>query len=192
MRWSRSLCLLLIVLVGACSLRSAIQTMTSPEDRAFAQAMVDNLRSGNAAWLEQHFAPDLWQQSAKEMSEVPARFPRERGTTEIVNFSVSTNVTNGRTERDKAFTLVTHAGGRWTVTSFRTHSTGGPDRVVEWSVVPRSTQPEELQMMEAWDRALPWVWGGLLFVLAALVALIVWLVRRSRRKRAASHAIGTP
>ena len=192
MRWSRPLCLLLIVLASACSLRSAIQTMTSPEDRAFAQAMVDNLRSGNAAWLEQHFAPELWQRSAKEMSDVPGRFPSERGTTEIINFSVSTNVANGRTERDKAFTLVTHGGGRWTVTAFRTYATGGPDRVVDWSVVAHSAPPPELAMMEAWDKALPWIWGGLLFVLAAIVALIVWLVRRSRRKRAASQLTGTP
>jgi hypothetical protein len=191
MRWSRPLCLLLIVLAGACSLRSAIETMTSPEDRAFAQSMVDNLRSGNAAWLEQHFAPELWQQSAKEMSDVPGRFPSERGTTEIVNFSVSSSITNGRSERSKAFTLVTHGNGRWTVTAFRTHSTGGPDRVVEWRVEPRSTPPEELRMMEAWDRVLPWVWGGFLFAVLALGGLIFWLVRRSRRKRAA-QATGTP
>ena len=192
MRWSRSLCLFLIVLAGACSLRSAINTMTSPEDRAFAQAMVDNLRAGNAAWLEQHFAPELWQRSAKEMSEVPGRFPAERGTTEIVNFSVSTSITNGRSERNKEFTLVTHGGGRWTVTAFRTYATGGPDRVVEWSVVPHNTAPPELAMMEAWDAALPWFWGGLLLGLAGIGWLIFWLVRRSRRKRAAGQATGAP
>ena len=191
MRWSRPLCLLLIVLAAACSLRSAIETMTTPEDRAFAQAMVDNLRSGNAAWLEQHFAPELWQQSAKEIGEVPGRFPSERGTTEIVNFSVSTSMTNGRTERNKEFRLVTHGGGRWTVTAFRTFSSGGPDRVVQWSVEPRSTQPEELKMMEAWDRALPWVWGVFLVVVVAFGALVFWLVRRSRRRRA-GQATGTP
>lgn len=183
MRWMRALSLVLIVLAGACSLRSAMQAMTSPEDRAFAQAMVDHLRRADSAWLEQQFDPQLWAQSGKQLGEVPAMYPNVPGTTEIVSFSTSTNMTNGRTERDKAFTLVTHGGGRWTVTQFRLHSTGGPERVVQWSVVPHSTAPPELTMMEAWDRALPWFWGGLLFVLALVVGLIVWLVRRSRRRR---------
>lgn len=183
MRWMRVLSLVLIVLAGACSLRSAMQAMTSPEDRAFAQAMVDHLRRADSAWLEPQFDPQLWAQSGKRLGQVPAMFPTVPGTTEIVSFSTSTNMTNGRTERDKAFTLVTHGGGRWTVTQFRLHSTGGPERVVQWSVVPHDTAPPELTMMEAWDRALPWFWGGLLFVLAVSVGLIVWLVRRSRRRR---------
>ena len=182
MRWIRALSLVLVVLAGACSLRSAIEGMTSPEDRAFAQAMVDHLRRGDSAWLEQRFDPALWQQSGKQLGEVPAMFPRETGTTEIVSFSTSTNITNGRTEREKGFTLVTSGGGRWTVTQFRTHSTGGPDRVVQWSVVPHNSAPPEVTMMEAWDRMLPWFWGGLLFALAAIGGLIFWLVRRSRRR----------
>jgi hypothetical protein len=183
MRWGRSFFLLLTVLLAACTMRSAINTMTSEEDRAFAQAMVDNLRSGNAAWLQQHFRPDLWQDSAKQMAQVPAMFPGDRGTTEIVNFGVSTNMTNGVTERNKEFALVTEGGERWTVTRFRTFSSGGPDQVVQWSVVPHTSPPPELAVMETWDRIVPWIWAGLLIFVALVGGLIFWLVRRSRRKR---------
>ena len=183
MRWSRSFFLFLTVLLAACTMRSAINTMTSEEDRAFAQAMVDNLRSGNAAWLQQHFRPDLWQDSAKQMAQVPSMFPGERGTTEIVNFSVSTNMSNGVTERNKEFALVTQGGGRWTVTRFRTYSSGGPDQVVQWSVVPHTSAPPELAMMETWDSLVPWIWAGLLIFVALVGGLIFWLIRRSRRRR---------
>jgi hypothetical protein len=183
MRLSHSLFLFLTVLLGACTLRSAINTMTSEEDRAFAQAMVDNLRSGNSAWLQQHFRPDLWQDSAKQMAQVPSMFPGERGNTEIVNFSVSTNMSGGVTERNKEFTLVTQGGGRWTVTRFRTFSSGGPDQVVQWSVVPHTTAPPELAVMETWDAMVPWIWAGLLIFVAFVGGLIFWLIRRSRRKR---------
>ena len=178
----RQLVLVLLVLLSACTMRGALDALTSEEDRAFAQEMVSRLRSGDEAWLQQRFQPDLWAQSGKQLGGVPALFPSETGTTELIGFNISTNMTSGRTERNKEFTLVTHGGGRWTVTSFRTYSTGGPDQVVQWSVVPHSTRPPELAVIEGWDRAVPWVWGALLVTLAAVVALIVWLVRRSRRK----------
>ena len=183
MRVGRSFLLILSILLAACTMRSAINTMTSEQDRAFAQAMVDNLRRGNTDWLQQHFRPDLWQQSAKQMAGVPAMFPAETGTTEIVNFSTSTNMTNGRTERNREFTLVTHGGGRWTVTRFRIYSDGGRDQVVAWSVVPHSTAPEELTVIQAWDSIVPWIWAGLVILVAAVGGLIFWLVRRSRRRR---------
>ena len=179
----RHLVLLFLFLLGACSMRSAIDALTSPEDRAFAREMVAHLRSGDEAWLQQRFHPDLWAESGKRLAGVPQLYPGVPGTTEIVGFNVSTNISGGRTERNKEFTLVTHGGGRWTVTGFRTFSAGGPDQVVQWSVVPHSSPPPELAVIEGWDSALPWVWGGLAVALLAASALIVWLVRRSRRKR---------
>lgn len=100
----------------------------------------------------------------------------------MIGFEISTNIAGGRTERSKEFTLVTQGGGRWTVTGFRTYSTGGPDRVVQWSVVPHDSIPPELAMIEAMDKALPWVWAGLAAILLGVGGLIFWLVRRSRRK----------
>ena len=171
-------------------MRGAVQAMTSPEDRAFAQEIVESLRSGDEARLQRHFDPELWTQSAKQLSSVPAMFPQVSGETEITGFSTSTNVANGATERSRQFTLVTHGGGRWTVTSFRTHSRGGPDRIVQWQVVPHDSEPPELTMLNAMDSALPWIWGILLVLAGGFTLLIVWLVRRSRRKQRAQT--GTP
>lgn len=170
-------------------MRSALNALTSPEDRAFAMDMVDHLRRGDEAWLRQRFRPDLWEQSAKQIGQAAGLYPTVPGTTEIIGFNVSTRTANGRTERDRQFTLVTQGGGRWTVTSFRTYSSnGGPDQVVEWNVTPHTTEPTELTMMNAWDRLLPWFWAGAILILAGIGALIYWLVRRSRRKQAAGRA----
>lgn len=182
MHRGRALVLILCAMLAACTMRSAMNTLTSEEDRAFAQQMVERLRAGDSAWLERHFHPDLWAQSGKQVGEAPALYPDEPGTTEIVGFNVSTSTINGRTERSREFTLVTHGGGRWTTTWFRTQSTGGPDQVVEWRVSPSSSPPPELTMIEAWDRMVPWIWVGLAIVLVGMTALIVWLVRRSRRR----------
>ena len=184
----RAVLLGLILLLGACSMRSALNALTSPEDRAFAEQMVQRLRQGDEAWLRERFRADLWAQSAKQIGQAPALYPSVPGTTEITSFNVSTRVTNGRTERERQFTLVTHGGGRWTVTTFRTYAAGGPDQVVQWSVTPHSSEPPELAMMNAWESMLPWVWTGAILVLAGIGLLIIWLVRRSRHKQAAGPA----
>jgi hypothetical protein len=174
--------LLALVLLGACSLRGAIEAATPKSDRAFAQEMVVHLRGGDRAWLEKHFTPELWAESVGDLESVPPLFPKEIGKTEILAFQISTNMANGRTERSKSFTLVTQGAGRWTVTDFSTHSTGGPDRVVQWTVTPYDKPPPELAMLDGIDRVLPW--AGAVFVLLLLGGggLIFWLVRRSQRK----------
>lgn len=172
-----------LLLAAACSMRGALDALTSEQDRAFAREMVTRLRSGDQDWLSRHFAAQLWAESGKQLGAVPALYPAETGETELVGFNVSSNVSGGVTRRSKEFTLVTHGGGRWTVTHFRTYSDGGPDRVVQWSVVPHSTPPPELAFIEGWDAALPWIWGMLAATLLGIAGLVFWLVRRSRRRR---------
>lgn len=178
----RHLLLLTFLLLAACSLRGTIDAVTPAADRAFAEEMVARLRKGDREWLRRHFDPKLWANSGEQLSAVPPLFPAEPGTTQLTGFSASTSMTGGRTERSKEFTLVTHGGARWTVTSFRTWSTGGPHRVVQWNVTPHSTIPPELAVIEAMDTVLPWVWAGLAVILAGFAGLVFWLVRRSRRK----------
>ena len=178
----RHFMLLTLLLLGACSVRGAIDAATPKADRAFGQEMVSRLRSGDGAWLEKQFTPELWAESGENLRSVPAMFPKESGKTEMLGFQISTNMTNGRTERSKEFTLVTEADGRWTVTDFNTYSAGGADRVVQWSVTPYDKPPPELAMIDAMDRALPWAAGGFLLLVLGVGGLIFWLVRRSRRK----------
>lgn len=178
----RHLVLLASLALAACSVRGTLDAVTPEADQVFAREMVAKLRAGDRAWLQRHFDPELWAKSGEQIGAVPSLFPAEAGSTELIGFHVSSSLTNGRTERSKAYNLVTQGGGRWTVTDFRTYSTGGPDRVVQWSVVPHDAIPPELAMIEAWDKALPWVWGTLLAVLLGGGGLIVWLVRRSHRR----------
>lgn len=176
--------LLFVLLLGACSLRGAMNAMTSEEDRAFAQAMVDNLKSGNEAWLRQHFHPDLWEESGKQLAGVPAMFPAEPGTTELVAYHFESTNLGAAAERTQDFTLVTEGGGRWAVTRFRTFAAGGgPRQVTQWSVVPHTTEPSELAVLKAMDRAVPWIWAGVGFVILLVAGIVVLIVRKNRRRR---------
>ena len=178
----RHFLLLTLLLLGACSFRDAIDAATPEADRAFGQEMVARMRSGDRAWIGKQFTPELWAESGEKLEAVPAMFPKETGKTEMLGFQISTNMTNGRTERSKDFTLVTEGGGRWTVTDFSTYSTGGPDRVVQWSVTPYDKAPPELAMIDAMDKALPWAAAMFALLVVGGGVLIFWLVRRSQRK----------
>jgi hypothetical protein len=178
----------LVLILGACSIRGAMNAMTSEEDRALAQAMVENLRTNNQPWLQQHFSPELWAESAKTLDQAPALYPSPVESTELVAYSVnSSNIGSANSNRSQDFTLVTSGGGRWAVTRFRTESRGGAAaRVVQWQVTPRTVEPTELAVLKTMDKAVPWIWGGLLFFLVLIVGVIVLIVRSNRRRRAAA------
>ena len=179
--------IVLVLILGACSMRGAMNAMTSEEDRALAQAMVESLRTNNRPWLQQHFSPELWAESAKTLDQAPALYPSPVESTEMVAYSVnSSNVGSANSNRSQEFTLVTSGGGRWAVTRFKTESRGGgAAQVVQWQVTPRDVEPAELAILKAMDRAVPWIWGGLLVFLLLIVGIVVLVVRSNRRRRAA-------
>jgi hypothetical protein len=178
---ARLLGLLPLLWLAACSMESAINRFSSPEDRAFAQRFVDDVRSGNEAALKAEFDPELWRKSADQLPQARPLFPAGKGETKLIGYQVSTNFTNGSSFTSKEFVLVTTDRTHWTRTRIVTAAEGGPDKVVAWNVNGFDRPPPELQVYEAMDRFAPWLQGGMLVGLIGGIALVWWLVRRSRR-----------
>lgn len=186
----RALWLVILLVLGACSMRSAINSLSSPEDRAFAQDFVQKMRSGDSKSLQSAFDPGVWQQSAPQFAQARSFYPPTPGTTELIGYHIATNTTNGATTQTKDYTLVTHDDSHWTTTVIRTQSNGGaPHRIVGWNVTGSREMPDLYRQYQAMESAIPWFRAGGLVVVLAAGALIFWLVRRSRRRRQAS---GTP
>jgi hypothetical protein len=175
------LTVLLTLLLAACSMRQALNVVTSEEDRAFALEVTEKLREGDASWLQERFSGDLWAMSGTELARAPSLFPRIRGETEIVSAEISSQISAGMTARERAFTLVTSGEGEWTVTRFRTFSDGGPERIVQWRVTRHRSPPPELLLYHGFDRTMRWLAIAGPALLLAAIALIFWLLRRSRR-----------
>ena len=185
MRWLvRTLLLGALFMSAACSMESALDKLVSDDDRVFAQRFVAHLRKGDVESLEPQFDPELWVDSAGHLSKARTYFPAGEGTTRLIGYNVSTNVRNGSSTTSKQYMLVTAADGQWTRTRIVTLARNGPARVVEWNVDRFNEPPPELQMYESWERIVPWVQAGLAIVLLGFIALIWWLVRRSRRRAA--------
>ncbi|HEX8642737.1 MAG TPA: hypothetical protein VF702_02355 [Allosphingosinicella sp.] len=194
-RWL--LALIAALTASACSLETAINAMSSAEDRQFAQDFVINLKAGNEAWLSSRMDPQVWIESGPGMKQVASFYPPEPSRTILVGYHISTNsIAGGGSTRRQQFVLVTEGAGRWAVTEIHRLADGGPARVVAWRVTPRQTRPPELQGYELTQQMVPWIWA-LLGLFALVIAGIVWAyVRYRRRKRAAASmryaATGAP
>ncbi|HEY5723803.1 MAG TPA: hypothetical protein VIT45_15945 [Allosphingosinicella sp.] len=181
----RSILLSCLFLAAGCTVQGTIERLSSPEDRAFAQRFVENVRGGNEEALKPEFESGLWGESRAQLPRARAFFPSGKGETKLIGFNISANVTNGASSTRKEFTLVTTDGKRWTVTQLVTLAQGGPARVIGWNVNGFTEPPPELRTYEQMERLAPWFQAGVLIVLVGAGLLIFWLVRRSRRRSAA-------
>jgi hypothetical protein len=181
----RSLLLFWVFLAAGCTVQGAIERFSSPEDRAFAQSFVDNVRTGDDEALKPDFDAELWEKSREQLPQARGLFPPGKGETRLIGFNISANVTNGVSSTRKDFTLVTTDRTHWTVTRLVTFAQDGPAKVVEWNVNGSKEPPPELVAYERMERLAPWVQAGTIVLVIGGGLLIFWLVRRSRRRAAA-------
>jgi hypothetical protein len=186
MRWSRAILVLVALLAAACSMRSAIDALSSPEDRAFAQDFVAKVRGGDVKSLQPMFDPSAWSESEPQLAQSRRFFPESPGITELIGYQITSSIVNGASSQTKNYTLVTHDASHWTTTVIQTRSNGnGPHRVVAWNVTGGAEVPPVYQQYQSMEAAVPWLRAGLAVGLIAAVAFVVWLIRRRRRKRLA-------
>lgn len=172
-----------MLFVAACSLEGAIDAMTSEEDRAMALEFVDNIRHRDAEALRAVVDPQLWAQSAGQFEQAAALYPAEEGETRFIGYSVHMDSMDDGARTEKEFTLVTTDERHWTTTRFSTVQAGGAPVVVAWNVEGSDQPPQELEAMETVGTVFMWMGIIGLVVVIGLVVLVVWLVRRSNRKR---------
>jgi hypothetical protein len=187
--WRRALAAVAAaLLIGGCSMETAMNAMTSEEDRRFAHRFVASARAGDRDWLRAHSEPRFWYERGKEAESFSGHFPPQQGTTRLVGFNgASETVAGAGSTRRQRFVLVTEAGRAWVVSEVETLARNdSPARIVGWNVTPVSERPPELAFFEASDKLVPWLRA---FAAAFLLvgAAIVWaFLRYRRRKRARS------
>lgn len=174
----------LLGLAAACSLDGAIEAMSSEQDRAMAREFVESIRQRDAAALQAMVDPQLWRRSAAQFEQAAGLFPRRTGETRLIGYRFNAQANGGASRTEKEFTLVTSDEAHWTTTRFTTVQQGGSEpMVVEWHVEGAEEPPVELEAMETVGAVFMWTGIAALVLLAGLVLLVVWLVRRSRRSR---------
>jgi hypothetical protein len=181
----RTMIVAVLLFLGACSMKTAIDRMSSADDRAFAQRFVDAMRTGTIATLRPNFDESLWADSVAQFPQARSFYPVAKGETQLVGYNVFTNIGNGVTETSKQYTMVTNGQGHWTRTVLVTRALGDREKIVGWNVEGFSEPPPELKIYESMEAAIPWLRAGAVMALLLVTALVAWLVHRSRRRRAA-------
>ena len=175
--------LLFAALLAACSMQGMIETMTSEEDRAMVQDFVDNIQAGDSAALEAMVDPEIWKDSVGQFEEAATMFPEGESETQIIAYSMHANSLDEGARTEKEFTLVTTDETRWTTTTIATLQDGCPQRIVSWNVESSNEAPMEMETMETMGKVFMWMGIFALIFLGGIIALIVFLVRRSNRKK---------
>ena len=182
LRIKNYIAILFALCLAACSMQGMIETMTSEEDRAMAQQFVSDIRSGNSDGLEAVVAPDLWKNSQADFESAVNLFPEQTGETSIIAYSMNSDGLGDGARTEKEFTLVTTDDSHWTTTRFTMLQEGGDPVITQWSVEGSGEPPADMEVMENVGAVFMWAGIILLLILVGIIVLIVWLVRRSRRK----------
>ena len=179
----RSILLGWLLLASACSMDTAIERMSSPEDRAFARGFVEDVRAGRAERLQPQVQPGLWAEMASQLPQAKKLYPAGQAETKLLGYSVNSQVGTGGSVTTKQYVLVTTDGKRWTETLLATEARDGTTFVVGWNIQPFDEPSPTLRQYEQYEAAVPWLRAGLAVVLIAGGLLVFWLVRRYRRRR---------
>lgn len=175
--------LLFAGLLTACSMQGMIETMTSEEDRAMVQEFVGNIQTRDNAALQAMVDPDIWKESADQFEQAASMFPEGDSETQIIAYSVHTTNLGENARTTKEFTLVTTDEAHWTTTTISTLRDGGPQLITAWNVESTSERPADLEAMETVGQVFMWMGIIALIFFAGIIFLIVFLVRRSNRKK---------
>jgi outer membrane murein-binding lipoprotein Lpp len=177
--------LLSSLLLAGCSFQ---QTLDAIVDEARQAELIATARTlcSNAAALQPQFKPELWSQTQPRLRQLPGQCPPGGGDDwQLTTFRFnSANDVNGNSSRQEYAVLV--AGGQagpWTEVALNYERIGnGPLLIAEWDARRSADMPPSLAYIGNWDSVRTWIALGVGLVLLMLAGLIVWLVRRSRRR----------
>lgn len=177
----RNLFLVACLFIAACSPQTAVDWMTSDQDRAFALAFVTRIRAADEAGLEPMFDPAVWRESQGSIALGAKEFPPANGETELIGYQFNQNL-DGNNQTRREYVLMTHDGRRWTRTSIVTLSLGTqPQKVMGWHVVGTDTIPPDYAALQGMEAVVPWIRGGVVVVIVLIIGgIVVWRRRRRR------------
>lgn len=169
----------------ACSFQSTLDKMVKPERQ---REIID---------IAQRFCTDPTSVKREMHREITATLdaaipalPREcppaGARWELASYKWNSNVTAGLSERQEEVVVVGSAPGKWSTVEVRFYARNDePARIVYWRVIASKTRPPALEFIEGYNRTVEIARIAVPVALLAIAALVVWLVRRQRAKRAA-------
>jgi hypothetical protein len=175
----------MLVALGGCSFQTALDKMVEPARQKKLLAIGERFCTDPAS-----IGPLLHPEIASTVKDAAPALPREcpdgKAGWQIANYSWKTNVTPGLKERQEEVVMVGTGESKWTTVSLRFYAKNeAPLQITEWNVVGSSVRPEALELIDQYEAGAKTMRIAGPIVLLAIGALVFWLIRRRRAKRAA-------
>jgi hypothetical protein len=181
----RVFALLPALLLTACSFQQSLDAVVSHERQA---ALIATARAAcaDAASLQSQFAPERWADVEPTLAELRGQCPRAGGTDwrlTTFQFNSATTAAGTPSRREYAVAIAGGGAGPWTEVELNYEQIGtGPMQIIGVNVRRLNERPQSLVFAERWEQVRLWGAVGLAVLALLLMGLVIWLVRRSRRR----------
>jgi hypothetical protein len=173
------------LLLGGCSFQATLDAMVDRERQQQIISTAQTLCGANPGSLLPQMHPDLQQQSVALLPQIASQCPTTQTQWQLTTFQFNANSdASGSSRTESAVVVAGGDAGPWTQVDLSYQQlNGGPAQIISWNVAAVQQKPESLAAIAIWDSVRIWIMAGALLFFGAIIALIIWLVRRSRRKR---------
>lgn len=175
--------------LAGCSFQSALDAMVSPVRQQELVSIASRLCRSPRDVL-QLMEPSVARDSAAIIDQVGGECVGSDAPYRLTTYRFNTNTDlNGPTTRQEyALVVAGDDDGPWAQVEISFSSQNdGPMLITAWHVAKTTERPMALSYIDNWDGAVGWIRIAAIIVPLLLGGLIVFLVRRSRRKRASDE-----
>lgn len=174
-----------LVMLGGCSFQTALDKMVSPERQKELVAIGERFCTDPAS-VTSELHPEIANSVVAAVEALPRECPAGKATWQLASYNWKTNVTPGLKQRQEEVVVVGTDKGKWTTVSLRFYAENeAPLQITEWNVLGSATKPPALELIEQYEAGAKAIRIAGPIVLIFIGALIFWLMRRRRAKRAA-------
>lgn len=175
----------MLAMLGGCSFQTALDKMVSPERQKELVAIGERFCTDPASMTNQ-LHPEISGSAKAAAQALPRECPDGKATWQLASYNWKTNLTPGLKQRQEEVVVVATGKGKWTTVSLRFYAENeAPLQITEWNVLGSASKPPALEFIEQYEAGAKAIRIAGPIALIVIGALIFWLVRRRRAKRAA-------
>ena len=181
------LAITLAALLGGCSMQSVMDKFVSPaRQQELANLAGQFCTAPDAALTQMH--PELRTQTAAALRQARSQCVDDTYRYRVTSFNMNTRrELGGPSTREEEIVLVAGTGP-WSELALRMVGVNGQKpQITDWRIVRTNEKPQSLVFSDNWARSLKYIRGAGVVLGLALIALVVWIVRRVRAKRNTGH-----
>ena len=169
--------------LGGCSMQTVMDKFVPPARQQELADLAAQFCTAPDAVLTQ-MQPETRAQAGDALRQAHSQCVDDNYRYRVTSFHMNVNrQMGGPSTREEQIVLVAGTGP-WSELALRMVGVNGAKPLItDWRIVRMNEKPESLVFADNWERSLTYIRSAGVVIALALIALVVWLVRRTRAKR---------